>query len=70
MRLRLADAGVRAHGGADEEGLGREREQRLVEGGVVGRADEACPDVELGRADEVGVADVDGADDARPPRRR
>ena len=42
--------GVRPHGGADQEAVGREGEQRLVERAVVGRAREARPDVELRRA--------------------
>ena len=48
----------------------REREQRLVDGRVVGRADEAGPHVELGRADRVGITRCRHRRSPGPPTRR
>ena len=68
--LRLADAGVRAHGGADEEAVGGKREQGLRGGGVVRGSREAGPDVELRRADLVGIGQVDATHEVHLPLAR
>ena len=63
VRLGLADAGVRAHGGPDEKAVRRVRDQGLVGGGIVGRVDEPDPGIELCGPDEFGVVEIDVADD-------
>ena len=68
MRLGLADAGMGTHGGADEKAVGGVGDEGLIGGGVVGRVDEADPGIELGRADQLGIADVDVVDDEDLPR--
>ena len=68
VRLGLADAGVGTHGGADQEAVGRVGDECLIGGGIVGCAGEAHPGVELGRADQLGIADVDVVDDDDLPR--
>ena len=47
MGLCLSDAGVWSHRGTDEEAVGGEGDQGLVDRGIIGRTDEASPDVEL-----------------------
>jgi hypothetical protein len=70
VRLGLADAGVGTHGGPDEKAVGRVRDEGLIGGRIVGRADEADPHIELGRADQLGVVEIDVADDEDLPGTR
>ena len=62
MGLGLAHTFVRPHGGTDEKRVGDVPDKRLVENWVVGRADEAGPHIQVGRADDLGVGDVDVSD--------
>jgi hypothetical protein len=56
--------------GTDEVPVAREREECLVDVRIVGRVRETGPHVEVGRTDDLGIADVDVSDDAYLPRAR
>ena len=67
MGLGLADAGMGAHGRSDQKAVGGVGDESLIGGGIVGRVEKAHPGVELGWADQLGIADVDVVDDEDLP---